>query len=56
MHEAACDVVVKDRAPGPREGGRLRNGAGGDERSNPEVDGEGNAEAPAERLIDEAQA
>lgn len=56
MHEAARHIVVQDGAPGPREGGRLCDGPGRDELANPEVDGEGNAEAVAERLIDKPQA
>lgn len=55
VDEAPCDIVVQRDGPGPRESGRSRESFRGDEPPHAEVDGKGNAEPVAERLVDEAK-
>ena len=56
VDEAARHVVVERHRPRPREDGGLCEGLGRGQPADPEIDGEGDAEAVAKRLFDEPKA
>lgn len=55
MDEASRHVAVERYGPRPREDGGLCEGLGRGQPADSEIDGEGDAEAVAERLLDEPQ-